>query len=305
MSVTQTGTFLGPVDLLTQFRVFITANGWTENLWGDEGVGKRLHIEKTVDGTTFYFNLRAMVNESLPGAVPPTYWTAVLVQGSTGFDAGLGSLEQPGNPPDNLGVACGGCINYFDSVSRGYRFTVSSNAFTISMLDSTENLEHMICTAAPSMFGFYCSGSFFGGFNASTDIYYQRDYLFRISENRLHYGCNTLVDGTWRPMSEYPIFTYYSTRPMFAAERGLITPTTLNDSVNPNKGLPALFPFTVAAGTIYPSYNLAMFDGAEGVKVLNKSYIEDGQIITVGGNDYVVYNSNPSTPDYGFAFQIN
>ena len=77
----QSGLTTSPNDLLDKIRVFATANGWTQNLYGADAGYYRLHLQHTASGQ--YANLHS-------------YSSYIYGYGSTGFNSGLAYASQPG-----------------------------------------------------------------------------------------------------------------------------------------------------------------------------------------------------------------
>jgi len=106
------GTATGPTDLLDKIRTALVAEGWSENDYSADGTGYRLHVQKVAQsgGPTMYFNLRSAVaetgttlTEDNDGGSDGTV-TGILINGSTGYDAGEDWHKQPGygtNPNDS------------------------------------------------------------------------------------------------------------------------------------------------------------------------------------------------------------
>lgn len=308
MAYTTTGTYTDSVDLLSQFRTFILAvPGWSENLYADEGLGKRFHFERT-DGTdTYYINLRAMLDEP----VINNPWTTVkltglLVNEATGYDSGLNSMLQPGSPPPDTTVPRGGYIGTALTSGEAFRFTANTDYFTITIDGLNDIQQHIVVCASVNMYGNFCNGTFGrGSVVPESGGSFAPNRFLMLASAHMFYGCSLLLNQTsWKYMYESGAYGN-SVRPMLIAlesdQRGLVTRRVLDNSVNPNIGIPALFPFAVFHGTVT---FLQQADGIDGIKVLNMKYIDNGQVITVGGKNYVVYEANSNLPDYGLAFEI-
>jgi hypothetical protein len=83
-----TGSASGVAQLLDALRVFLLAQGWTVNLFGDDGAGKRLHVQK---GSDTFVNFRAAVGEFMGSADLENASTnnALWMNGSTGYNGAL------------------------------------------------------------------------------------------------------------------------------------------------------------------------------------------------------------------------
>lgn len=96
----QNGTAISPADLLQKLAVFLTANGWTQDLSVADGAGWRLHAHK---GGVF-INLRAAINEAQASLFDGVYtypWSGIALYGGTGFTPGNTWKTQPGGPLGN------------------------------------------------------------------------------------------------------------------------------------------------------------------------------------------------------------
>lgn len=294
---TQTGVYTDPLDLLSSFRTFASANGWAENLYTAEGSGQRLHIQKTVGSTTFYFNFRAAVNEAL---VPGKSYYGILSNASTGFDAGVSSLGQPGAP------SSGGYI--FTSSSLGsYRF-VASDSFVSMIADNKNgNTSHGIYTCSEALFGVFCSGVYSSSFDSGDAKYYERSFL-RAHTSIALYGCHVRATFGWIPLNSYRGQSNNMIQEIFrddsVSDAGYVIRGLLDNTPNTTIGIPVCFPFVIFAGSRVLN-TTRQYDGVSGLLILNKKYIENGQAITLGGETYAVYESNPDQPDYGIAYKIS
>lgn len=92
----ETGSASSSSDLVNKLAAFCVTNGWTQNLLGNDGSGRRLHMNK---GTT-YINLRSFVAENLANvnniANYFTSFSGVAIYGSDGFDNTKAWQFQPG-----------------------------------------------------------------------------------------------------------------------------------------------------------------------------------------------------------------
>ena len=99
-----TGTSTGPNDLLSKLRTALTTEGWTEDGYAAIGAGYRLHVHKNLSsGLDMYFNFRSAIAETgttlIAGdnsAGANGTVTGLIINGSTGYDAGELWHQQPG-----------------------------------------------------------------------------------------------------------------------------------------------------------------------------------------------------------------
>jgi hypothetical protein len=92
----ETGSATDRDDLLNKLRIFLVANGWTQNYWAAEGEGYRLHVNKD----TVYANFRtsAGASEKLLTTVETKANTWFAMNVSTGYDGTKHWSLQPGAP---------------------------------------------------------------------------------------------------------------------------------------------------------------------------------------------------------------
>lgn len=91
----ETGSATSRDDLLGKLRIFLVANGWTQDYWAAEGAGYRLHVHKD----TVYANFRTSAGAET--ILTTTYtsantWFAMNI--STGYDGTKHWSLQPGAP---------------------------------------------------------------------------------------------------------------------------------------------------------------------------------------------------------------
>lgn len=91
----ETGVATGEDDLLDKIRIFLVANGWTQNGWAADGDGYRLHLQKG----TQYVNFRSTnTNPSFTENTNSHIWLA----GSEGYNGALAWDAQPNSSPKSL-----------------------------------------------------------------------------------------------------------------------------------------------------------------------------------------------------------
>ena len=93
-----TGSASSASDLINKLSAFAVTNGWTLNLLGDDGTGRRLHLSK--NGA--FINLRSFINETLANVNNSnTFFNnfyGISMYGSDGYDASKAWQFQPGRP---------------------------------------------------------------------------------------------------------------------------------------------------------------------------------------------------------------
>ncbi|UTC27977.1 hypothetical protein [Stenotrophomonas phage A1432] len=96
-----TGTASSPLDLLDKLKLFLEANGWTTNMYQQDGPTSpawRLHVQK---GADLFANLYASNNSTFPAINQRSGSSNVYAMGvnmSDGFNAANGWHQQPGSP---------------------------------------------------------------------------------------------------------------------------------------------------------------------------------------------------------------
>jgi hypothetical protein len=99
------GTSTGPNDLIDKLRVACIAESFTIDDFSAVGAGYRLHVHKTLGGEVSYFNFRSAIAETGTtlitednGAGVNGTVTGLIMNGSTGYDAGALWHKQTGYP---------------------------------------------------------------------------------------------------------------------------------------------------------------------------------------------------------------
>ncbi len=137
------GTLLvGGGDVLLQLigiiKTFVEADGWTTNLFADDSddygggpyTGKRLHIQKTIDGTARFMNLRSFKAQEVFSDTGVVEETGIAAIASTGYNVANDWDKQPGytSEPINGGTVSLGCgaIDLPDDVLSYHLFSQNS-----------------------------------------------------------------------------------------------------------------------------------------------------------------------------------
>lgn len=162
-------------DATNGFAAWAVANGWTQNNLSTDGTGYRLHISKSIGGTTRYFNFRSAVGETIP-ATGSTYAATrcIAVNGSTAWD-GTGTTwdKQTGFTTTLYGntVSAFGLIEDIKASGGTAHFFASSTNLTMVLeTESGDNDWRMITVGATGGYSsYFTSGSRIEGF--STGVY--------------------------------------------------------------------------------------------------------------------------------------
>lgn len=113
-----TGTSTGPNDLIDKLRLALIAESWTVDAFSAVGAGYRLHVHKAAsDATNMYFNFRSAIDEHGPSLITEDNLnsdsgdvTGLVINGSTGYDAGEDWDTQTGHPDNRSSQSYGCCM---------------------------------------------------------------------------------------------------------------------------------------------------------------------------------------------------
>lgn len=337
----QTGTSTGPNDLIDKLRVFLSAEGWTVNDFSVVGSGYRLHVQKTAgDGTEMYFNFRSAIaeygstitgdNSSVVYDVTHHYGevTGLLINGSTGYDAGESWDEQPGYPlsqddatPDTN--SCASCMTAMSTsaIPAYYFFTVDDTVNIV--VETTSGIYQFMSFGLLEKQGTYTGGQFFSASYGSEYTYYE--YYGNEASCPHYFAC--LVSGSFNgavylnvdSVADFRIAagTYYPEIkfPCVVGQRG--------NSNSSQIGLSAFFwekspNFYNNIASMCPIYtmgkrsddNYSLLGWPSGVRFLNVTNYSAGQEITYGSETWKVfpeisfpdYDEDASNKNCGFAF---
>lgn len=155
----QTVAGLSQADVLNKFRLFITANGWTQNFWGNEGTGSRLHIQKG----PLFANFRSIENERIV-THSNAAGSGIVMNMSTGYSgSGVGFDVQPGYPLTSVITAgrlsCAGSIRFSGAVTACHFF--ASGDFAACVIEVTPGVYQWMMFGALEKIGTYAGGYFF------------------------------------------------------------------------------------------------------------------------------------------------
>jgi hypothetical protein len=159
-----TGTATGADDLLTKWKDFAVAQGWTLNSFATLGAGHRLHIQK---GSSLFFNFRTYINESTSDVSATNGATiyAILGNASTGYNAGSAWNQQPGAPVWNsfgTQTLAGGVTGLNSSSITYHFFAFSSPADALYMIvEQPSGIYQFIGCGQLVKFGTWTGGAFY------------------------------------------------------------------------------------------------------------------------------------------------
>jgi hypothetical protein len=198
-------------NLLEKIKDFLSANGWTVNLWADDTSsylahasfdytgGKRLHVQKTAsDATVMYFNFRSVTagvvveehNSGLSVQYNDYYageLRGIMMNGSTGYNVSNSWDKQPGAPVHTDSDSLGSCVQAIPTGTNNVYFFQNGDTVSVVIDLGSGYFNHMYfgCLAKA---GSYTGGQFW---STSTEGYqpgYSYNYLsgtpFTRDENR-------------------------------------------------------------------------------------------------------------------------
>lgn len=323
---TQTGTATSASDLLDKFRLFATANGWTQNQWTAEGTGSRLHLAHA--GAGLWLNLRSAVNENLTNlnAGSSINTSGVALNMSDGYDAAQAWNRQPGAPggtdyPSTRGAAR---VHNVAGAIPSYRFYAEASPgpwLAAAIEFAAGKWQHwgagkIVPYGVLGGSGAFFWGSWAGGSNnenlttANANILnYNDPPLLPFRANYYNYGCNAFVRAgldtyPWLGNGQPGQSGYYGyPRRRVAADVVLGMGKLLFDRTpNVFNGSPVLLPINLYGerdGGLY-----SPLGRLPGMRLINLTNTAAPQILSVGGVDWdllPLYQQGGFTLQYGLA----
>lgn len=315
----QTGTYSNINDALFKLAAWAVANGWTQNNLSDDsaaadGPGWRLHIEKSIGGTDFFFNFRSS-DGSTAMADSGGFVAGICVNGSTEY-TGLGATwdKQTGFTTDGYSSAQSTCGNAAALKLSGGTYYFFATATTLSAVfesDSDALDWRMITVGAVGGFPFYsASGDNYDSYTAGFRDQ-RSSYLGQVSVNSQGTHGNIAIrlsDDKW-----YLPYAYY----YLSSLRTLIPPAlstvTMTTAINGSLGWPLVqySPDLFRGNAILSPSQIGVVQGianeyypigqVEGVKLLNMKNYSNADEITIGSDTYKVFrNFNESQAGVAF-----
>ena len=321
----QTGSYSNQNELLNLFAAWAVANGWTQNLLtddsfrygGDTFTGRRLHLQKTINGTDCYFNLRSTSNQRVYSYSGYDAVTGICVNGSTGFDSGQSWDTQPGYTPYYYGqsTSSGGCVDAINETGGAYTFYAQDDSLSMQILSQSTWGDNRFLTIGCTSLGapiYSASGGTSNEFS-TTNTYDDRSaYMGRSGGDGIpSAGAAVLLTAGWHVLD-----TYYTTgvsrrlKPLVDVNGTGAGVLTGASSVSPsiayspepfrgNAPLPVFAP-VVSQGSSSEFYPVGVLSS---IRFINMTNYSNGEEITVGSDTYKMYrifNPNPS----GVAFKV-
>lgn len=333
------GTSTGPNDLIDKLRLAAIDQSWTIDAFTAVGAGYRLHMHKTLGGEASYFNFRSAIAERGTTLITEdnnddaTYGvvTGLIVNGSTGYDAGEVWHKQTGYPqnPSNSNKSYGSVITPMSiSAIPSYYFFFVGNSIHIAV-EITSGIFQFISCGMLYKAGAYTGGQYFTGSIGSRMPY--SDYISYYDDSRwgpryfsLQYEGSGLrspngsvyldVDSVadWRVADSYsreiafPCPAGQSYAGIDITASGLV-PFFYSKSPNAYNAMSAMTPIYLAVKRSDGNYS--PIGWPEGVRFLNVTNYTPGQEITYGSETWIVFPANSyassvtiAYPGMGFAF---
>ncbi len=330
------GTSTGPNDLIDKLRLAAIAESWTIDDFSAVGAGYRLHMHKTLGGEVVYFNFRSaiaetgvtLITEDNKAGADGTV-TGLIMNGSTGYDAGELWHKQPGYPQnkDRSNYSFGVAMSPMSvSAIPAYYFFFVGNSVHIAV-EITSGKFQFMSFGMLSKQGTYTGGWYFTGslssYTPATDYDGQNDvprYFTTpcLSADRANGAVYIVADTvtSWRMAGDSSNGVYDEI--IFPATAGVG-----NDFVYEyyyNGGFASLFYIYApsaynAMSAMCPLYtclkrsddNYSLIGHPEGVRFLNVTNYTPAQEITYGAETWVVFHADsvagtPQNMYCGFAF---
>jgi hypothetical protein len=323
----QTGTSTGPNDLIDKLRVFLLADGWTVNLWDDDGTGKRLHVQKSAEdsaGPEMFFNFRSMVAEgSWCQDTVSTLCTGLGINGSTGYNGGSDWDKQPGAMvnKDGSNQATAPCM-----------VEMSASAIPAYYFFSVGDSVHIVVETTSTKFQFMSfgvlvkQGSYDGGMYCASS-YPSRDWYddYHTDNYQPHYftvcvgaqGPSVAVyydaDGStaWRSRSAYTPEEIEC--PCTAGDRANYTYSQCgllslfwSHAPSDYNGMAAMAPIYLLG--LRSDDNHSLLGWPEGLRFLNCALYSPGEEVVFGSDTWMIFHADsmddtPSNMYCGYAFK--
>lgn len=314
-----TGTSTGPNDLIDKLRLFLISEGWTVNGFTTVGLGYRLHVQKSAGsgGPEMYFNFRSALNEYGTTITEDNYnqngygnVTGLVVNGSTGYNAGSSWDKQPGYATDpDLSNYSFGCVMSPMSISAipAYYFFAVGNSVHICVECTAGIFQFMSFGCLnKSAAGLYTGGMYFTASFSSyrpideydgTDSWYRPNYFTHNPSGSRHGAVYYDADGSagWRcagagsvrkillpcPAGQYANPDY--SKSQLAAQFHAKSPNFYNN-------IAAMCPLYILGSRSDNNYSLLGIP--DGVRFLNVTNYSAGQELTYGSETWKIFNAN-------------
>lgn len=324
------GTSTGPNDLIDKLRLALIDQSWTVDAFASVGAGYQLHVHKTLGGEASYFNFRSAIAEtgttlitednaaSTAGTV-----TGLIMNGSTGYDAGALWHKQTGYPQniDQSNQSFGVVMSPMSiSAIPAYYFFFVGNSVHIVVEITAGKFQFMsFGMLNKDGAGAFTGGQYFTGSLSSkapaTDYassWYAPLYFAALRAGHAQGAVYVDVDSVadWRvaqgdsyPEIRYPCVVGQQAKDNYSTD-GLCTFFWLRSPSFYN-AMSAMCPLYTMVKRSDDNYSLLGWP--EGVRFLNVTNYTPAQEITYGSETWMVFHADSQSPDpmnmyCGFAF---
>ena len=311
----QTGSYTDQNNVLALFSSFLLSQGWVINDFADDSsayagavfTGKRLHVQKSIEGVDYFFNLRSCSGQRVFSYDGYAYVTGICVNGSTGYSAGSTWDTQPNYTPNAHGdpASSGGCLDGVLETGGNYYFFESGSSAHMALDTGSANGELRFISIGATDTGkavYSASGGSNGMFGSDYDYrsyYTSAGYGMGLKTNQ-----NALYDptsGNWfNGTSDNRDNTYVS-----FSRHSLTSPGPdywyMENSPDPFRGNAPLPPYEFLVSET--SYSVIRSGGVlSGVYFVNMKNYTEGQEISLGSDTYKCF-SIYTPKDYGVVFK--
>lgn len=296
-----TGPYSDPNDALDLLAAWGVTNGWTEDRNSLEGINRRVHLSKNIDGTDAYFSMKVMLNQAPFITHVPVY--GIAVQGCTGYDSGSAWNAQPGYTTNNYTgtTSVGGCVD--DMISSGgtyYFFATATTLTAVFETDSDFNDYRQLTIGTVGGFIYY--GASGGAYKSNPESRAPRS-RYRTINTANEYACS-IYDGSGWYMYDPDTSSTVGARELLSGVTsqdpnttwGSLADAAVRYSPDDFRGNPVLAPdqlmVTTISGTVFQPVGFV-----EGVKFINMTNYSNTQEITIGTDTYKLFEFTGLTTD--------
>lgn len=306
-------TYNDPDDALDKVAAWAVTSGWTQNDLSADGTGKRLHIEKSIGGSDFFFNLRSCTDADAVQPMATFDANGIMVSGSTAWDGtGTDWDKQTGFSTDTYQSSSsggGGARALIPAGGACHFFATATNITAIFESESTELDWRMFTMGSLGGYpAFFCSGGW--GSHAYLGGNYDTDSSFAALTNlaggaqQLNHASVFVPTEGWYGMRSFAsnanlrvMHNLVNSNVSLATDiYGSVASPVVRYSPDSFRGNAQLAPssVTIKKGLSSEAWPIA---DIEGVKFVNMTNYTNGQEIVYDGDTYKlfhIFNSSPS-----------
>jgi hypothetical protein len=300
----ETGSATSQHDLLDKLRIFLVANGWTQNKWAVEGSGYGLCVQKEL----VFANFRSVVlDDNILG-----FWgllatsAGIFCNTSTGYAAGSVVLGQPGSPLTKNGYKYAMLMPTDTSnIEEYYFFTSGNNIDVVAKKNAaTSGYYSMHVGEVSEKFGDFYHCSYFAGLTPPHTIFRIDTPFSRANAIVAGYGLRVTSGSTveWYGVvaSDTRMSFYYDLVPNFGNSTSVLNAgfsTSLMAIPASPSGNITLYPIYIGA---YRSSTAVPLGIVSTLRTCNATYVTDGDEITIGADVWKLFKL---ACGYGWAFK--